>query len=273
MKRIELSKETNEIQRVLALRHSRNKRHRYQEFLLEGPLAIDEALKKGWKIRSFFYAKGRPLSRWAQNHLAQGPYEIAYAIPQALMEKISDKTEPAELIAIAAMQPLSYKDLDFPKGAVILVLDEPKSAGNVGTIIRSAVAFGVHALILSGHSADEYDPKCIRSSVGTFFSLPIYRVEGVQKFQDLLNVLKMKRSVRIIATGDRGSDPLEKADFQSDVLFLVLGNETTGISAGYRQLADQFVKIPLKGPFTSLNIGAAASIFLYEIFRSADRNK
>lgn len=267
MKHIELHKESNELQRVQALRQTRNKRHRYQEFILEGPLAIDEALKQGWTIRSFFYSKERKLSSWAEHHLKHSPYETAYALTDALMQKISDKTEPAELIAIASMRLLSFDQFQPRPKSVILVLDEPKSPGNVGTIIRSAVAFGVEALILSGHSADEYDPKCIRSSVGTFFSLPIYRVEGVQKWKQKIDSLKASHSVRVIATGDRGDVPLNSADFQADLLFLVLGNETSGISAGYRTLADQFVTIPLPGPFTSLNIGCAASIFLYEVFR------
>lgn len=267
MKTIKLFKETNEIQRVIALRTSRNKRHRYREFIIEGKDALDQAYVKGWKIKSLFFNAEAVLTPWAKRHLENEFYDVAYAVPTSLMQKMSEKEETPELIAIGEMQLKDFSTY-YPKGKeVVLVLDEPKSAGNVGMMIRSAVAFGVSALVISGHAADEYDPKSIRASVGTFFSLPIYRVEGISRFLEKLEALKTQGGVQVIATGDRGDTSLELVSFTADLLFLVLGNETTGISVGYRQSADQFVQIPLEGEFTSLNIGAAGSILLYEIFR------
>lgn len=268
MKVVKLSKETNEIQRVITLRESRNNRHRYREFILEGRIAIDQAYAKGWKIKSLFYQGGQPLSNWTKNHLTQKQYEIAYEVTGRLMEKIGDKSEPTEMLAIAQMQITPFSSYQPVLSEVILVLDAPKSAGNLGMIIRSAVAFGAHAIVISGHAADEYDPKCIRASVGTFFSIPIYRVDGSNKFREKLEELKKTKMVRVIASGEDGAIPLEAAQFMGNLLFLILGNETKGVSVAYRQMADQFVKISLPGEFTSLNIAAAGSIFLYEIFRS-----
>lgn len=267
MKIISLSKETNEIQRVLTLRASRNNRYRYREFIIEGHIAIDEAIANGWIIKSLFYNKDRKLSNWAQRHLDRRSCEIAYAIPSTLMDRISDRTDPAEIIAIGETQIRDFASYQPSLSDVIVVLDEPKSPGNVGMIIRSACAFGVRAVVISGHGADEYDPQCIRSSVGTFFSLPVYRVSGIKDFTKRIERLKLDKSVRIIASGNRGDYFIEQANFKGDLLFLILGNETAGISSGYRHLADQFIQIPLPGKFTSLNIAAAGSIFLYEIFR------
>jgi tRNA G18 (ribose-2'-O)-methylase SpoU len=267
MKPIKLSKETNEIQRVITLRESRNSRHRYQEFILEGRIAIDEAKENSWRIKTFFYNKDHPLSNWAKNHLAHTPHETAYELTGALMERIADKTESTELIAIAETRVLpfsSYQPSNSPE--VIVVLDSPKSAGNVGMMIRSAVAFGADAIVISGHAADEYDPKCVRASVGTFFSIPIYRVAGAQPFLETIEHLKKKKKIQVIASGDKGAIPIKEADFQADLLFLILGNETKGINSAYKQIANQFVQIPLLGKFTSLNVAAAGSIFLYEIF-------
>ncbi len=268
MKIVKLSKETNEIQRVLTLRDSRNNRYRYREFILEGRIAIDQAYAKGWRVKSLFYNGDQPLSNWAKNHLAQKRYEIAYEVPASLMEKMGDKTEPTEMLAIAEMQICPFSSYQPTSSDVVVVLDSPKSGGNVGMMIRSSVAFGASAIVISGHAADEYDPKCIRASVGTFFSIPIYRVDGASKFTEKLQELKGKQKVTTIASGDEGAIPIEEADFGGDLLFLILGNETNGVSATYRQTADQFVQIPLPGEFTSLNIAAAGSIFLYEIFRS-----
>jgi 23S rRNA (uridine2479-2'-O)-methyltransferase len=267
MATIRLLKETNEIQRVVALQQNRNKRHRYREFVIEGRVAIEEAYKRGWKIRSLFYSKEQPLSPWAQQHLDQGVHQTAYALSDQLIGRISDKTDSSELIAIVEQSPRSFASYQPTSGDVIVVLDEPKSPGNTGMMIRSAAAFGVSALIISGHGTDEYDPQSIRASRGTFFSLPIYRVEGIRLFSKKIETLRQKSDVAVIASGNRGFVSLEKASFQADILFFVLGNETDGISVGYRQLADQFVQIPLEREFTSLNIAAAGSIFLYEIFR------
>ncbi|MDF2577400.1 MAG: hypothetical protein K0S74_884 [Chlamydiales bacterium] len=268
MQATKLSKETNEIQRVVTLRNSRNKRHQYREFIIEGNIAIDEAYKKGWKIKSLFYNREIQLSQWTKTHLANKKYDIAYAVTQELMHKICDKSDCPELIAIGESQIKNFADYHPSKiSQVMLVLDEPKSAGNMGMLIRSAMAFGADGLVISGHGADEYDPKCIRSSVGTFFSLPIYRTEGVTSFVKKLEQIKSHKSVKIIASGDKGNVNIQNMNLSEEVIFLVLGNETSGISHGYKQIADAFVKIPLQGEFTSLNIAAAGSIFLYEIFR------
>ncbi len=263
---VKLFKETNEIQRVIALRNSRNHRHRYQEFILEGRIAMDEACDKGWKVKYLYYNKDH-LSSWAKNHIAQKRYEVAYELPGSLMEKIADKTESTELLAIAETQIRPFASYQPGSSEVIVVLDEPKSAGNMGMMIRSAVAFGANAIVLSGHAADEYDPKCIRASVGTFFSLPIYRVEGAKKFLEKIEELKSKQETVIVASGDQGATPIGEAIFEGELLFLILGNETKGVGDSYQQMAQQFVRIPLPGRFTSLNVAAAGSIFLYEIFR------
>ncbi len=272
MKIIKLSKETNEIQRVITLRNSRNNRYRYQEFILEGRIAIDQAYKKGWKIKALFYNRENPLSDWAKDHLERKLYDVAYAITTALMAKIADKAEPSEIIAIAEMQIRSFCSYYPLSKEPIIVLDEPKSAGNVGMMIRSAVCFGAQAIVLSGHAADEYDPKCIRASVGTFFSIPIYRVEGVGKFLTKIEEIQSENDVKIIASGDKGAISLNEIQFNNHLFFLILGNETRGISTGYKHIAHHFVRIPLTKEFTSLNIAVAGSIFLYEIHRQCNQD-
>jgi 23S rRNA (uridine2479-2'-O)-methyltransferase len=264
---ISLNKETNEIQRVLTLQTNRNRRHRYREFVIEGRLAVEEAAKTGWKIRSIFYSKERSLPIWAEQYIAQGKYDTAYALTNQLMEKISDKTESAEIVAIIEQPLRSFASYQPKLRDVVVVLDEPNNPGNLGMMIRSSVAFGAAAIIISGHGADEFDPLCIRASRGTFFSASIYRAEGIKAFIRELETWRKNFNIRVIATGNQGSVPLEQAQLNADILFLVLGNETNGLSMGYQQLADEFVQIPLEGKFSSLNIAAAGSIFLYEIFR------
>ncbi len=270
MKLITLTKETNEIQRVLALKSNRQKRYQYKEFVIEGHASIDQAYLHDWEINSLFYNKDIELSQWAKNHLNNQCYKTIYAVSGQLMDKISDKIDSSELIAIVKMK-INPFHLYQPKVQdVLIVLDEPNSPGNLGMVIRSATAFGAAAIVISGHAADEYDPKCIRASVGTFFNLPIYRIEGISAFSKIVEPLKPKFNFRFIASGDKGSISIKKACFTADVLFLILGNETSGVSKGYQNMSDEFVQIPFHGKFTSLNIAAAASIFLYEIFNQRE---
>jgi tRNA G18 (ribose-2'-O)-methylase SpoU len=270
MKIIEIYKETNEIQRVLTLRNSRNSRFRYQEFIIEGRDAVDQAVQLHWPIKTIFYNKEITLSSWAKRVIEESKCELIYAITTALMEKISDKSVSPELIAIGITQLKAFSSYQPFLHDVVIVLDEPKSSGNMGMMIRSAAAFGVSAIVISGRSADEYDPQSVRSSLGQLFSIPIYHVEGIAAFTQHLHKLKEQCSVSVIASGDKASKNISNTNFRSELLFLILGSETSGISSGYKELADHFVKIELKGTTTSLNIAAAGSIFLYEIFKQRE---
>lgn len=273
MKLVTLRKDTNEIQHVLALKDNRQKRYQYKEFVIEGHAAIDQAYFNGWAVKSLFYNKDIKLSQWTKQHLNHQRDETVYAVSTQLMEKISDKIECSELIAVVKMQ-INHFHLYSPKANdILLVIDEPNNPGNLGMMIRSAAAFGVTAIIISGHAVDEYDPKCIRASMGTFFTLPIYHIEGINAFSKVIAPLRAKFKVRCVASGDKGNTSIKKACFTADILFLILGNETWGVSKGYKNIADEFVRIPLQGEFTSLNIAAAASIFLYEIFSQSVGSK
>lgn len=265
MKPILLNKETNEIQRIVALRHSRNKRFHHQEFIIEGTLNINQALKTQWPIKSIYYNKDCALSKWSQKILADNSDSIIYSVSKPMMDKISDRDDYPELLMIGKSQTKHFSDYVPKANDVVVVLDQPKSAGNLGMIIRSAAAFGVNAIVISGHAADEYDPQCIRSSVGSFFSLPIYRIEGIDNFTKKICEVKSRYKLEIIASGNKGNISLAENKFTKDLLFVVFGNETQGVSEGYRNISDKFLHIPLSGDLTSLNIGAAASIFLYEI--------
>lgn len=265
---IYLSKETNEIQRVISLRQSRNKRFRHQEFIIEGTSAIEQAFAQNWEIKSVFYHAEAKLSDWAQDYINKPQVDNVYAVSSMLMEKITDRTDTPEMIVIGKARTADFSSYKAKANDVIIVLDQPNSPGNLGMIIRSAVAFGAAAIIISGHAADEYDPKCIRSSVGTFFSIPIYRVGGASEFLATLETKNSRKNMCIISSGNNGVDEMEAIDFHTRPLCVILGNETYGVSKMYKECSDYFVKIPTLAGFSSLNIGVAASIFLYETYKT-----
>jgi TrmH family RNA methyltransferase len=149
-----------------------------------------------------------------------------------------------------------FSDLDYTKGTHIL-LDGIQDPGNVGTIIRSACAFGMDSIILTDDSADVYNPKSVRASMGAIFRLPI-----VRKTYDEIHEIR-KAGVKFAGTSNstRAID-VRQADFSNKVI--ILGNEGRGISYNLFALCDEVVKIPLSPGCESLNVAIAASIIMWE---------
>jgi TrmH family RNA methyltransferase len=251
------------------LKRNRTKRHRYGEFLVEGVRALNSAVQGGWEIRSFAYARGRTLSRWAQTMLDESSAESHFEMTPDLFDALSDKEEPSELLAVVGMKPDDASRITTRDGMTVVVVDRPASPGNLGTIIRSCDAFGVDGVIITGHGVDLYDPATIRASVGTFFTVPCV---GLASHDDVAfwvsNVRQAYRGLSMVGTSARGTTPLREHKWGSEVVLLI-GNETHGLSHAYRAMCDATLSIPMRGSATSLNAAIATSIVLYELTNRA----
>lgn len=251
-------------QRVEVLLRNRTKRHRYGEFVVEGVRAINSALAAGWTIRSFAFARGRQLSRWAESVLAASTAESHLEMAPELFAQLSGKEEPSELIAVAEMRPDSTARIPVREGMVVLVIDRPASPGNLGTVIRSCDAFGATGVMITGHGVDLYDPATIRATVGAFFTVPSIALES---HTDVAAWVTSARTtlpgLKVVGTSARATTQLRDFTWPSETV-LVVGNETHGLSHAYRDLCDDIVTIPMTGSATSLNAAVATSIALYE---------
>ena len=134
----------------------------------------------------------------------------------------------------------------------------------LGTLIRSADAFGACGVLTTGHAADFYDPQCLRATIGTLFARPFAALESMQDALDWAASLPVR--LNIVGTSAHGTCLLEEVDLTGPTLLLV-GNETFGLSKGWKEHCDVLAKIPIQGSASSLNAGCAASICLYEIDR------
>ncbi|WP_063061003.1 TrmH family RNA methyltransferase [Nocardia sienata] len=250
---------------------NRTKRHRDSRFLVHGVRPITQALAHDWPLETLLYRLGDPgLSAWAREILETSPVPTVGLAPE-LMADLGEKTGgPPELVAVAeyAGGDLAGCELGEPGEApVVVVFDRPNSPGNLGTLIRSADAFGASAVVVAGHGADQYDPRCVRASTGSLFSVPVLRVPGpaeVLEFRDR----QVARGVptRIVGTDENG----ERAIFDEDLIdatILVVGNETSGMSAAWLAACDRTVTIPMGGSASSLGAPSAAAVALYEISR------
>jgi TrmH family RNA methyltransferase len=266
-RRIRVVTENNDFQRAEVLRRNRHKRQRYGQFFAEGVRPINLALKYGWPVDAFYYAPERGLSDWAKDILDRSNATTHVELSPPLLEKLSNKSEPSELIAIVRMPKDSLDRIPLSENPLVVVFDRPANPGNLGTLVRSGDSLGVDGLILTGHTADLYDPETISASRGSLFALPSVRVPGPAELAPWLDRLRARAGgLRIVAADENGSLEVWDHDFRQPTV-LLLGNEKWGLSAAYRELADVAVRIPMSGAASSLNVAVAGSLILYEIAR------
>lgn len=241
-----------------ALLTNRTKRGKTGEFLVHGVRPITIATEQDWPLHYLLYASGRRLSSWAEGMLRETratPVEMAPELLAGLAGK-----DDAELVAVAELPP---DDLDriTPDGPVI-VFDRPSDPGNIGTVVRSADAFGASGVIVTGHAADVYDPKAVRASTGSLFAVPVVRASSPAE------VVAWARAgdVPIVGTDEDGTLDISRHDLRGPVL-IVIGNETRGMSTTWLAACDEVVRIPIGGAASSLNAASAATVLLYEAAR------
>ena len=273
---IRVRTEDNVFQRLEVLKRNRNKRHRFGEFVLEGVRGINAARAHGWGILALAYAADRRLSAWAQMVLTEQKTATHLELSPHLMEELSDREDSSELIAIVGIPDDNPDRIALGRAgaqALVVIFDRPVSPGNLGSIIRSCDALGADGLIVTGHGADVYDPATVRASAGSLFALPTIRLASHNEAGAWVDRVELDlggtRPQIVGASGD-GDFTIEEIDLTGATV-LVTGNETKGLSAGYRAVCDTLVRIPMAGAADSLNVACAASIVLYEAARQRRR--
>ena len=146
----------------------------------------------------------------------------------------------------------------------MVAFDRPVSPGNIGTLIRSADAFGANGFVVTGHAADPYDPKAVRSSTGSLFALPTVRISSPDEVAGWAEA----HGLRIVGTDESGDRDISEVDLRAPTL-LVVGNETNGMSRRWLEHCDQVARVPMPGAriASSLNAATAGTLALYEATR------
>jgi 23S rRNA (uridine2479-2'-O)-methyltransferase len=258
-----------------ALLDNRSKRHRSAAFLVQGVRPISQALQANWPMSALLVNADVDLSDWARRISTQTTVPVL-TISAALLSTLAEHGDAPEVVAVAAMpdddldriRPAASASGAGVRSGLVLLLDRPTQPGNIGSLIRSADAFGVDGVIVCGHAADPYDPAAVRASTGSLFALPVVRAASPGPVIDWA----ARHGLQVVGT-DEGSDeypaaPLTQVDLTGPTL-VVVGNETRGMSSAWRAAASIVAAIPMGGTASSLNAAAAGSIVLYE----ADRQR
>ena len=268
MKTISVINKNNDYQKFEVLKNNRNKRYKYNQFIVEGVRSLNEAVKNNWKIVSFIYDSNH-LSDWAKCMIETVKTEVNYTLTAKLLKELSGKEDTSELLAIIEMREDRLENVALSPNPFIMLFDRPSNKGNLGTMIRSCDALGIDLLIITGHAVDLYEPDVIISSMGSFFNLPVIRITKNEDLYKYVESLRMKYpNFKIIGTTAHKEKPVYSEDLKNPVM-LMMGNERMGLNNSFKEYCDVLCTIPMAEDSyaSSFNVSCAASIIMYEIVR------
>ena len=217
-------------------------------FLIEGEKGVQEAITAGVKIKHIFALE--ETESYAQNEVIE--------TTNAVLSKISDAKSAPKVIAVAYQIERNLNELDDAKRVVLL--EGIKDAGNLGTILRTACAFGIEAVVLYGDTVDLYNPKTVRSAVGNLWKIPVFKIKDLEtlkdKFGNFERVATLPKPENVI--GLKEYVPAEKT-------LIMFGSEAEGLSEDLKILATKNLTIEMDSDVESLNLSVSAAVIMYKM--------
>jgi RNA methyltransferase, TrmH family len=238
-------------------------------FVAEGAELLRTALRAGAAIESVYLApeaEEDPATREACQQALETGARL-FILGPGVLERVADTVTPQPVLTILPMMDNHVADARADGQAaaeepLIVVLVDVRDPGNAGTVLRTADASGVNAVIFSGESVDPYNPKTVRASAGSLFHVPF----SVQADPLALAASFKARGYRTLAAVARDGDDYAALDWSVPTV-LFLGNEAAGLGAEVRQAVGGAVGIPMDGRAESLNVGVACAVLCFEALR------
>jgi len=257
---------SNEQVKYVVSLQRRKAREEARLFVVEGWRFVEEAVSRNAPIKKVYVCREREPLEWRvlQKKLQERsiPFE---EVNERVLRKMSATEEPQGILAVVRQTNYSWSELQIDRRTVLLILDGIQDPGNLGTILRTALASGVRYVCLTPGTVDLYNPKVLRSTMGAIFSLVL--LPGKQP-EDILDFCR-ETGLRVFM-GDIQGSSLYHTIFSEGPLALVVGNEGKGPSPLFQSKEVQCVTIPMAQDVESLNVAIATGIMLYEIVRQRD---
>ncbi len=254
--------------KIVTLRKLKQRKHRRAQnrFSVEGLQLLGMALEGGHAPLEIFYCQeefvGGAAATLLEKFIKVGG--SAYAVNPLVMSALSERESPLGIIATFSLFETKLNDMldAAPDPSLLLALDRLQDPGNLGTLIRTADAVAAAGIILIEPCVDPFDPKTVRGSMGSLFSLPLARANEPKALFETL----CQRGYRIIgADGYRGEIPWSAQSSALDgCAALVLGNEARGLSQDLRPYLNDWLRLPLLGRAESLNVAVAGGVLMYQ---------
>jgi TrmH family RNA methyltransferase len=227
---------------------------------IEGPNLVEEALRAGLRVERVF--AGERMQSWVETQQFQDNTEVLI-MPSGILASVLATETPQPVAALVEPPDWTWAHVlgQDQKKTLIVVLAGLQDPGNLGTILRSAEAFGATGIVSLPGTVSAWNPKAVRASAGSVFRVPLLAAgerECLEKLQGA--------GVKILASVLRATEPAERVDLAGPIA-LIIGNEGNGVTDDLAAKADGQITIPCPGPVESLNAAVAASVLLYEAAR------
>lgn len=245
-----VSKDNSQIKHIKQLKQKKY-RDEFKEYIVEGIKIVEEAIAEKAEIVLIVICE-----ELLRKQVETFDCRVEY-VSKNIFELISDTVTPQGILAV--IKEKTEKKIDSP---VLFALDDIQDPGNMGTIIRTLDASGIKDLLISNESADIYNSKVTRSTMGAIYRLNVIRTDLLSKLQDM-----QKNGYKIVVTSLETNKNHYDINFDEKTV-IVIGNEAKGVSQEIMELADVKVKIPMLGKTESLNAAMATGIIAYEYVRN-----
>ena len=246
-----------QVKRLLQLQKKSKARNEEKVFLVEGLRMFSEVPKE--RVEKVYISESLYNRKKLVQDLRDFDVEI---LSDSVFSHVSDTKTPQGILCIVRKKTYDLEKIFKIKNPHFIILDNLQDPGNLGTIVRTAEGAGVDAVFLSKESVDIYNPKTIRSTMGSIYRMPVIYVE------DLLKLLKTLKNQGILsyAAHLEGERSYDLENYQTGTAILI-GNEGNGLREEVANAADIRVKIPMQGQVESLNAAVAATVFMFEVAR------
>lgn len=250
----EITSLTNDKIKDLVKLHQRKYRNDSKYFLVEGKKSFEDIIDSKIEIQDIFILN----TDYEKLNIKSDKITLC---SEPVMKKLSTTDSTANIITVAIKQKTDIELIKHSK--TIALFEDIKDPGNLGTIIRSAAAFNIGAIILYGSTIDLYNPKVLRSSAGNFFKVPIILISNLSELK------KEFKDFNFISTALSEKNNINISDAKFDQKNIVMfGSEADGLSDSLTSLTNQNIIIDMNKNVESLNLSVAASIVFYEVFKS-----
>lgn len=251
------STNNNRIKQLVQLGQKAKARREQQVFLAEGSKMFLEAPEN--RVREVYVSESFYLKCDFREQIEKYPFEI---VSDEVFKKISDTITPQGILCVVEQFTYTIEEMLKKEAPLLVLLEDLQDPGNLGTIIRTGEGAGIDGVIMSRETVDIYNPKTIRSTMGSVYRVPFLYVESLK---ETIQLLKAKGITSYAAHLD-GENYYVQNSFQKGTAFLI-GNEGNGLKKETADMADSYIKIPMEGKVESLNAAIATSLLMYEANR------
>ena len=230
-------------------------RNEQETFVVEGRKMAEE-IPDGWLIQTYV---SETFERENELFLIGRDYEV---VSDSVFKAVSDTQTPQGILCLVKKPSYRLNDLLSDKNAHLLIVESIQDPGNLGTMLRTGEGAGISGVIMNQSTVDLFNPKTIRSTMGSIYRVPFFVTDDLEQ-----TILELKsQGIKVYAAHLKGTLCYDEPDYRGPSAFLI-GNEGNGLSDVVADCADTYIKIPMQGQVESLNAAISAALLMYETSR------